>query len=213
MNSSNNNIKIVLENMQNDIAEIKNMLNLLTRNTKKELILSTLNSDEKILAYYLSDGKKSTREIANIVNMNMNTVSRWWREWKILGIVNEVLNGRRVKKLFSLEELGIEVPKIQNDDFYGVNNIPNRSDLNNILSDEKIFSNNDLYNTIYKIYKINLDDADKKYLISYILDRYGNSNNKEKLMLIQALKQIVMDSNTEFLNYFKIWEQNIKGQI
>lgn len=213
MNSSNNNIKIVLENMQNDIAEIKNMLNLLTRNTKKELILSTLNSDEKILAYYLSDGKKSTREIANIVNMNMNTVSRWWREWKILGIVNEVLNGRRVKKLFSLEELGIEVPKIQNDDFYGVNNIPNRSDLNNILSDEKIFSNNDLYNTINKIYKINLDDTDKKYLISYILDRYGNSNNKEKLMLIQALKQIVMDSNTEFLNYFKIWEQNIKGQI
>ena len=199
--------------MQNDIAEIKNMLNLLTRNTKKELILSTLNSDEKILAYYLSDGKKSTREIANIVNMNMNTVSRWWREWKILGIVNEVLNGRRVKKLFSLEELGIEVPKIQNDDFYGVNNIPNRSDLNNILSDEKIFSNNDLYNTINKIYKINLDDTDKKYLISYILDRYGNSNNKEKLMLIQALKQIVMDSNTEFLNYFKIWEQNIKGQI
>jgi len=213
MNSSNNNVKIVLEKMQNDIAEIKNMLNLLTRNTNKELILSTLNSDIKILAYHLSDGEKSTREIAHIVNMNMNTVSRWWREWKILGIVNPVLNGRRMKKLFSLEELGIEVPKIQNDDFYGVNNIPSRSDLNNILSDEKTFSKNDLYNTINKIYKINLDNADKKYFISYILNRYDDSNNKEKLMLIQALKQVVMDSNTEFLNYFKIWEQNIKGQI
>ncbi|MHA1410593.1 MAG: helix-turn-helix domain-containing protein [Candidatus Odinarchaeia archaeon] len=216
MSYSNQKIETILDNLQKDIMEIKNMLSLLTRKTTTELFLSTLNSDEKILAYSLSDGENTSREIANIVNVSYSTVSRWWREWKMIGIVQEIQHSgsMRVKKLFSLDELGIEIPKIQKDDFYGVNNIPDRKDLKKIFADKKLFfDGNELYNFIIKFYNVDNKTWDKEYLISFILDKYDESNNKEKLMLIHALRQKVLNSNSEFLKYFEKGEKNIKGHV
>ena len=46
-----------------------------------------LDTNEKKSVYQLTDGKNTTREIADQVGVNKNTVSAWWKEWARQGIV------------------------------------------------------------------------------------------------------------------------------
>ncbi len=75
-----------------------------------------LKADAEKLAYEESDGKTS-REISAIVGVSHVTIANYWKKWSRAGIVTEIGSkggGTRYKRIFSLQDFGIEVPKNSN---------------------------------------------------------------------------------------------------
>jgi hypothetical protein len=77
-----------------------------------------LRDDESKLVYDLSDGQRSTREIAEELRKNGKvithaTVANMWRRWATASLVepSDRYQGR-FRKVASLESLGIEAPEI-----------------------------------------------------------------------------------------------------
>ncbi len=79
----------------------------------RAILLEELDTDEKKLIYENSDGERSTREIGRMAKTSHATVQNYWKEWAAMGIVEatEKYGGGRFKKLCSLVELGIVIPK------------------------------------------------------------------------------------------------------
>ena len=77
----------------------------------KQLLLDTLPSDKEKVAYYYSDGQDS-RAVSTASGVPFTTVTRWWKRWIRSGIAEPVgaKRGDRAKRIFSLEDFGIEVP-------------------------------------------------------------------------------------------------------
>ena len=79
----------------------------------KDVLLSQLKDERMKLIYHLSDGK-STREIARKTGVSHNTVYEYWKKWSKVPIVEPVIvKGKtRYRKMFELEDFGIEIPDI-----------------------------------------------------------------------------------------------------
>ena len=84
------------------------------RNIKK-ILLDTLKTDEDKLVYHYSDGR-SSRGVAEKTPVSHSTVTNMWEKWAKIGIVEplQVQRGTRYRKIFLLEEFGIEIPEISN---------------------------------------------------------------------------------------------------
>ena len=103
-----------------DDQEIKGILKEILKWTKfegmqkvKQLLETTLDSDDKKLIYELSDGRSSPR-IAETVGVAGPTVRDYWKDWAVLGIVEIHPDyKRRYRRIFSLKEVGIEVPEVE----------------------------------------------------------------------------------------------------
>ena len=66
-----------------------------------------LDSKDKKRVFGLTDGERSVREIARITNVNKDIVSKWWREWQSVGLVESV-DGRGTRRTtFPLDDLGL----------------------------------------------------------------------------------------------------------
>jgi len=67
-------------------------------------------SDKEKMAYELTDGERSRRDIAKELGISDSTIQAWWDKWFRLGIVepSETRKGRP-RRMFSLDELGIQV--------------------------------------------------------------------------------------------------------
>jgi len=80
----------------------------------KQTLLTSLKTDNEKAAYELSDGVKTTREIAKEIGINSkSTIIAYWQKWIKIGIVEESDKFRgRMKHFVSLEEVGIELPRI-----------------------------------------------------------------------------------------------------
>jgi len=78
----------------------------------KELLLGVLKSPKEMIAYQASDGETSGREVGDRANVNQTTVTNWWKAWIKAGIAESisVQRGERAKRVFSLDDFGIEVP-------------------------------------------------------------------------------------------------------
>lgn len=74
---------------------------------RKTLEATLLSANERQV-YELSNGERTTREIAVEVGVGHNTVARWWRKWRALGICVEATQGR-AKHLVRLNDLGIPI--------------------------------------------------------------------------------------------------------
>ncbi|MCP8309409.1 MAG: helix-turn-helix domain-containing protein [archaeon] len=81
----------------------------------KSVLLSLLDSETKRIIYHLSDGEKSSGDIGKMSGVSDQTVRNYWRDWFTKGIVEpkSVKGGTRYKKVFSLEDFGIEVPPLK----------------------------------------------------------------------------------------------------
>ncbi len=82
----------------------------------KAILLSSLDTDQKKIAYYLSDGTRGTVEVAKTTNFgSTKTIFDMWRAWLKQGLGESipVKGGSRFKRSFDLEEFGIQVPQIQ----------------------------------------------------------------------------------------------------
>lgn len=79
----------------------------------KEALAQELTSDKHRLVYELSDGMRSSRDIASISGVSFATVAAWWRRWAELGFVDPSPKYQgRVQRLCSLLLLGIPVPEV-----------------------------------------------------------------------------------------------------
>jgi len=79
----------------------------------KRLLLELLQTPEEKVAYEYSDGKGS-QDIARIVGISYSTITLWWKKWLKAGIAEAISakGGQRAKRVFSLEDFGIEIPKL-----------------------------------------------------------------------------------------------------
>ncbi|MCX8178198.1 MAG: hypothetical protein N3F10_07940, partial [Candidatus Bathyarchaeota archaeon] len=77
----------------------------------KKLLLELLPSDEEKLAYQYSDGRTS-QEVSQLASVSYITITRWWKNWIRAGVAEpiSVKGGERAKRIFSLDEFGIEIP-------------------------------------------------------------------------------------------------------
>jgi hypothetical protein len=77
----------------------------------KKLLSDILPSDKEKIAYHCSDGHDSKR-VAEFAGVGHSTISRWWKIWIRAGIAEPVgaRGGERARRVFSLEDFGIEVP-------------------------------------------------------------------------------------------------------
>jgi hypothetical protein len=83
----------------------------------KTMLMSTLDSDKKKVAYQASDGERSTRDVASIAGFgSKTTVADLWKVWKTLGLGETSVTmggGDRFRRAFDLEEFGVEVPAVR----------------------------------------------------------------------------------------------------
>jgi len=87
-----------------------------TRPTIKKICEENLKTDTEKLAYELSDGKSSP-VIASNVGIDPSTVREYWKKWVNAGMMEICPKyKKRYCKLFSLGELGIEVPETKQED-------------------------------------------------------------------------------------------------
>jgi hypothetical protein len=86
--------------------------------TFRALLMDTLREDVDKIVYELSDGEKSTREIAYMISARGRrithvTIANMWKKWSIMNLVMPAQREGRYKKVLSLKELGIEIPKLE----------------------------------------------------------------------------------------------------
>jgi hypothetical protein len=81
--------------------------------TVKQVLTSALRSDAEKLVYNFSDGR-SSQEVAKVSGVSFPTVTVYWKRWSTLGIVDpmKVQGGTRYRRIFSLEDVGIDVPRL-----------------------------------------------------------------------------------------------------
>jgi len=81
----------------------------------KSVLLSILDTEQKKLAYHLSDGTKGTVEIGKLVSIGQATVDTYWKSWLRLGLGENipVKGGQRFQRSFDLEDFGIKVPRLK----------------------------------------------------------------------------------------------------
>lgn len=79
----------------------------------KKLLEEILSSPEEKVAYESSDGKPS-QEVAKSANVSYVTVTVWWKKWIKAGLAEAISakGGQRARRLFSLDDFGIEIPKL-----------------------------------------------------------------------------------------------------
>ncbi|WXG46772.1 MAG: hypothetical protein WED05_08975 [Candidatus Atabeyarchaeum deiterrae] len=96
------------------LEEILKWLKVTSIPTVKKLLEDMLESDEEKLAYHFSDGR-SSQEVANNCGASYVTVTKWWKKWSRAGLaeLSSVKGGERAKRVFSLEDFGIEISPLK----------------------------------------------------------------------------------------------------
>lgn len=84
----------------------------------RSVLMNILDTEEKRLIYHLSDGGNGSIDISRRAGVSHVTVTRYWKSWKRLGIVEpiRVRGGLRYKKSFELEDFGFSIPAIRVDE-------------------------------------------------------------------------------------------------
>jgi len=103
-----------LKNIESKLEELLKWTRIVAKQQIKPFISKNLETDIEAAIYELSDGSRSTRDIAKILGkVSHVTVSRYWKKWTNLSLVEPSLAYQgRYQKICSLEEVGISVPPI-----------------------------------------------------------------------------------------------------
>lgn len=86
--------------------------------TFRALLMDDLREDVDKLVYELSDGERSTRDIARTISrggrkITHATVANMWKKLAIQNLVIPAQRKGRYKRAVSLETLGIEIPEVE----------------------------------------------------------------------------------------------------
>ncbi len=91
-----------------ELREQTRWLRLLVIQNLRPQLASALPTESQRQVYALSDGVRTTREIATAAGVGAATVSRWWAQWVRQGLMvaSETYNGRW-GHLATIEEIGL----------------------------------------------------------------------------------------------------------
>ncbi|MDG6934345.1 MAG: hypothetical protein JRN68_06570 [Nitrososphaerota archaeon] len=97
------------------LAEILKWTKFMGADKVRSVLASTLDTEQKLLIYHLSDGNRGAVEIASLAKTSDRTVRRYWESWARVGIVDaiKVRGGDRYKKSFNVEDFGMPPPEIE----------------------------------------------------------------------------------------------------
>jgi DNA-binding transcriptional regulator YhcF (GntR family) len=83
----------------------------------REVLIRELTEDTDKIIYELSNGLRTTRQIAKLSGVNHTTVANKWKKWHELGIVREASAWKgRFEHLCSLKEMGMHVTGLPEDE-------------------------------------------------------------------------------------------------
>lgn len=79
----------------------------------KKILRELLSKDTEKIVYQYSDGR-GTKEIAELAGVSDFSVRNYWKKWNVEGLVvpSNKFKGR-YERIFSLEDFGIEIPRIK----------------------------------------------------------------------------------------------------
>ena len=101
-----------MDNLDKLISMFEEFLTLYKFANKKviaDLLINELNKPQLVEIYRLTNGKNSTRDIANFLTERCahTTIANIWKRWALKGIVVSAETKGRFKVAFNLEEYGI----------------------------------------------------------------------------------------------------------
>ena len=107
-----------LANLTEKIEELAFWMKFSVWTTFVNIAKATLKDEMDKLVYALSDGKKSTREIAQLVSVGDRkithvTVANMWQRWAAIPLVIPAKKAGRYRKAATLKLIGIEPPTIK----------------------------------------------------------------------------------------------------
>ena len=107
-----------LANLSDKIDELAFWMKFSVWTTFVNIAKATLKDDMDKLVYALSDGNKSTREIAELVSIGDRritdvTVANMWQRWAAVPLVIPARKVGRFRKVVPLKSIGIAVPKFK----------------------------------------------------------------------------------------------------
>lgn len=88
-----------------ELQEQTRWLRFLGLQQLRPLLITLLRDERERRAFDLSDGDRTTRQVAAQVGVSAATVSRWWNRWAALGLVTTDDRGR-ARHLVALEDIG-----------------------------------------------------------------------------------------------------------
>lgn len=83
-----------------------------------DLLRTELKTEQAIEVYQLTDGEKSTRELAGILKNKCShaTVASLWNKWALIGLVVPAKQKGRYKAAFDVFEYGIAKVEIEKEE-------------------------------------------------------------------------------------------------
>jgi hypothetical protein len=103
----------LLQEIAESLHELVSWTRIIGYKTVKEMLESLLDTDEKRLVYYWTDGQRSVTEVQKMTGVNARFISEWGQEWERVGIVEQSrlskIKGRR-QRVFDLTAFGISGP-------------------------------------------------------------------------------------------------------
>jgi len=108
----------ILKNIEGKLDQLLKWTRFAGMQQLRTILAQNLTTDPEMLIYELSDGERTTREIARLSNVGSHvTVVRFWEKWSKLGIVEPSQKRQgRFQRICSLEEVGLTVPPIMQAD-------------------------------------------------------------------------------------------------
>lgn len=101
----------LLERIARSMEEQLKWTKISGMNQLKSIFEQNLKPEDEKRVYELSDGERSTRDIERLTNVSRSKIATLWKKWYKMGIMerSEKYEGKRMKKSFSLLDVGIDV--------------------------------------------------------------------------------------------------------
>ena len=202
-----------LARIERQLEEIKLWIKVGNLRFLREMLLQELNSKERILIFELTDGVHTQQEVAAQVGVSRSMVSYYWQKWQGLGIVMKTSRLGRMKKIISLEEIGILTTRESGKQKeLEVSFQP--QDLRRVLSSWEMFPISeeleDLASSILPSFEKRNISLSREDLVNSILKAFEKSDNLKRALFMQALeRKASLKGDTQFKKYFEEWERHI----
>ena len=100
----------ILNQIASSLSEMVRLTRVMAYPAVREVLATTLDTDQKRLVYDLLDGERKIMTIQSLSGVNASYVSQWGQEWEKMGIVEPGARKGRRRKCFDLSMFGIQVP-------------------------------------------------------------------------------------------------------
>ncbi|MHB8086704.1 MAG: hypothetical protein ACYDH2_00495 [Anaerolineaceae bacterium] len=106
-------ISDVVNEMKVSMDTLEKYFELLLENRINQKLKRIFINDKEVLIYQLSNGKRSTRLIGEIMELSHNSVSILWKKWFEQGLMIIPVNGKSYKAKYKIIDLALSRDKVK----------------------------------------------------------------------------------------------------